>query len=106
MAVPSLLEVISGLTDIASGDGVSDDLRPTPWTPQTDALVLRGAELPGGMTTDSGHRYLLEVSIAIEVIDVWRAWRDGAMPSPEEATLAIIHYAETDAYQPVVDDDF
>lgn len=104
----SLLEVISGLTEAPCGDGVSGG--PTiyarmPWTPHADALVLRGAELPDGVLTDSGHRYLLEVNIAIEVIEVWSAWRDGVVPSPEVATLAVIHYAETDAYQPVADAD-
>ena len=68
-------------------------------------MVLRGGELPAGVVTNSGYRYLLEVRLAIEVIDVWRAWRGGAMPSREEATLAVIHYAETDAYQPVSPDD-
>jgi hypothetical protein len=76
-----------------------------PWTPQADALVLRVAELPDGVTTSSGNRYLLEVNLAIDVIEVWRAWRGGAIPTPEEATLAGIHYAETDVYQPVADDD-
>ena len=46
----------------------------------------------------------MEVNLAIEAIEVWRAWRGGAMPSAEQATLAVIHYAETDSYQPVADD--
>jgi hypothetical protein len=105
--VPSLLEVISRLTDIPGGDGVSGG--PTiyarlSWTPAADALVLRGEELPDGVATDFGYRYLLEVNLAIEVVEVWSAWRNGATPTPEEATQAVIHYAENDAYLPVDDD--
>jgi len=66
--------------------------------------VLRGADLPDGVTTNSGHRYLLEVDLANDVIEVWRAWRAGSMPTPEEATMAVIYYAQYDAYQPVDDD--
>jgi hypothetical protein len=34
-------------------------------------------------------------------VEVWSTWRDGATPTADEATLAIIYYAEHDAYQPV-----
>jgi len=104
IGVPSLLEVITHLHDISAGDGISPG--PTiyarlPWTPQSDAVVLRGDEVPDGVVTESGHQYLLEVDLAIEAVEVWSAWRDGATPTPEEATLAVIHYGENDAYQPV-----
>lgn len=102
-AVPTLLEVISRLDDIPSGDGYSPG--PTiyarrPWTPSSDALVLRGDDHPDGVTTESGHDYLLEVNLAVEVVEVWSAWRSGAIPTPEEATLAVIYYGEHDAYEP------
>jgi len=53
------------------------------------------------MTTESGHDYLLEVDLAREAVEVWSAWRGGAIPSPEEATLAVIYYGEHDAFQPL-----
>ncbi|MFD0730914.1 hypothetical protein [Planotetraspora mira] len=53
-------------------------------------------------STAPDHAHLLKVGIAQEVVEVWSAWRDGAPPTPEEATLAIIYYAEHDAYQSVV----
>ena len=107
MSVPSLLEVITHLHDIPPGDGYSSGptiyARP-PWSPQADAVVLRGEEVPDGVVAESGRQYLLEVDLAIEAVEVWSAWRDGATPTPEEATLAVIHYGENDAYQPVDDD--
>ena len=57
-------------------------------------LVLAGEEPPAGW------RYLLEVLIAREVLEVWSDWRDGRIPSVEEACDAIVHYADNDAYQP------
>lgn len=45
-------------------------------------------------------RYLLGTRIAKEVIEVWSEWRDGRVPSPEDALAAVLHYAENDAYLP------
>lgn len=100
----SLLEVVSSLHHVAAGDGYSAG--PTiyarcPWTPSTDAVVLRGDDVPEGLTTESGHHYLLEGVLAVEVIEVWSEWRAGAVPAPTEATMAVIYYGEHDAYQPL-----
>jgi hypothetical protein len=57
-------------------------------------LVLADEESP------EGWRYLLEVLIAREVLEVWSAWRNGRIPSVEEAREAVIYYADNDAYQP------
>ncbi|MBB4763806.1 hypothetical protein [Actinoplanes digitatis] len=104
--MPSLLEVITNLHEIPLGDGHSAG--PTiyakrPWTPSTDAVVLEGDDVPDGVTTESGHHYLLEVDLAIEAVEVWSEWRAGTIPTPEEATFAVIHYGEHDAYQPLQD---
>jgi hypothetical protein len=48
----------------------------------------------------SGLRYLLEVSLTTEVLDVWSSWRDGRIPSLAEACEAVVHYACHDAYLP------
>ena len=102
--MPSLLEVIVALRDVPLGDGFSAG--PTiyakhPWTSESDAVVLAGANVPDGVTTESGHHYLLEVNLAIEAVEVWSEWRAAVIPSPEEATSAVIYYAENDAYQPL-----
>lgn len=91
------------LRDIPGGDGSGG---PTiyakqPWAPSADAVVLRGRDLPEGGTTELGLDYLLEVNLAIEAVEVWSAWRAGAAPTAEEATAAVIHYAENDAHREV-----
>ena len=77
-AVPTLLEVIAHLGEIAANDGYSPG--PTiyaqqPWTISSDALVLSGDDCPDGVATESGHDYLLEVDLAREAVEVWSAWR-------------------------------
>jgi hypothetical protein len=61
----------------------------------TPALLVMSDEEP-----PADWRYLLEVLIAREVVEVWSAWRDGRAPSVEQACEAIVYYAENDAYQP------
>ena len=61
----------------------------------TPVLLVQGDDTP-----PAGYRYLLEVLIAREVLEVWTSWRDNREPSLEEACEAIIYYAENDAYQP------
>ncbi|WP_328414924.1 hypothetical protein OG470_21685 [Micromonospora sp. NBC_00389] len=65
-----------------------------PWSPEARAEAV---------VDDENQRpdYLLEVSLAREVLEVWSAWRGGRTPSPAEACAAVIHYAEWDAYLPV-----
>jgi hypothetical protein len=102
ITVPSLLEVFACLRNVPPGGVASAPtiyVR-TPWTPLADALILHGDDVPDGVATASGHRYLLEVDIALDVLEVWSAWRDGRTPTAEEATLAVIYYGEHDAYQP------
>jgi hypothetical protein len=66
-----------------------------PWTASTDVVVSEADTPP------DGHEYLLEVDVVLDVLRVWSAWRDGVLPTPEEAAEAVIHYAERDAYLPV-----
>jgi hypothetical protein len=72
-----------------------------PMTPDSEAVLLREDFLES--PTHPGFRYVLDVSIAREVLAVWSAWRGGARPSDEQAASAVIHYAQHDAYQPVGD---
>jgi hypothetical protein len=57
-------------------------------------LVLSDDDPPAGW------RYLLEVLLAREVVEVWRSWRDDRVPTLDEACEAIVYYADNDAYQP------
>lgn len=56
---------------------------------------------PPGIQTPEGMKYLLEVELAKEVIQVWKSWRNGREPSPLEKYQAVLYYAENDAYLPV-----
>ena len=49
------------------------------------------------------YAYLLEVDLAVEVIEVWSEWRGGVVPTQMQAAQAVIHYAEHDAYEPLDD---
>jgi hypothetical protein len=48
-----------------------------------------------------GMKYLMNVDAIKEVLEVWSAWRNGAVPTVEQATEAVIYYADHDCYLPV-----
>lgn len=56
---------------------------------------------PATTSAPQGFRYLLEVPIAQEVLEVWSAWRGGRQPTLPEKIEAIEYYARMDAYLPV-----
>ena len=62
----------------------------------TESLVLAEGDEP-----PPGFKYLLEVYLAKEVIEVWSKWRGGKRPSLTERIAAVAHYASHDAYLPV-----
>lgn len=49
----------------------------------------------------AGFAYLLEVDIALEVLEVWAEQRGGRTPTADEAVRAVIHYARYDSYEPL-----
>jgi hypothetical protein len=72
------------------------------WTETSAAIACLGLEdgsLPEAIEA-AGLKYLLEVNLAKEVLEVWRAWREGKEPSPTEKCQAIIYYAKHDSYLP------
>lgn len=64
----------------------------------SDAIVLAEDVVDGVAPSAPEFAYVLEVSVAGEVLDVWSRWRGGATPSRTEAVDAIIFYAANDAY--------
>jgi hypothetical protein len=70
-------------------------------TPAARAVVAAAAADGSPPSSAEGLRYLLEVSLAREAIEVWRAWRPGRTPSLEDKLAAVTHYAEHDAWLPV-----
>lgn len=93
--VPSLVDVVSAL---ASADPEATIYVSTPIGPYSDAVVCIEPD-DGG--SPAGFTYLIEVSLARNVLHVWSRWRDGKQPTLEEAARAVIHYAQYDAYEPV-----
>jgi hypothetical protein len=102
----SLIEVIATLDAIPPADGY--EVGPTifarkPWTPQSDAIVMRERAANLVAPTAPDYAYLLEGDLAVEVIEVWSEWRGGVVPTQVQAAQAVIHYAEHDAYEPLDD---
>jgi hypothetical protein len=69
----------------------------SPVSPETPVYLV-DEEL---VAPPEGTEYVLEVSLMRNVIKVWSAWRNGAVPSIPQACEAVLHYAERDAYLPV-----
>jgi hypothetical protein len=66
-------------------------------SPETPVyLVDEEAEEP-----PAGAEYVLELSLMKNVVKVWSAWRNGAVPTVPQACEAVLHYAKYDAYLPV-----
>jgi hypothetical protein len=71
-----------------------------PWTCESEAFATSENDVDLVELARTGVAYLLEVSIAREVIDVWRSWRAGSSPTSLDRCMAVIHYALHDAYLP------
>lgn len=90
----TLEELINQLTETDAGLTV---FAAEPWTAQSDATAVPNRD--GSSRPDAeGRAYLLEAVLIHDVLETWRAHRDGAVPSPQEACEAVIHYAEHDTY--------
>jgi hypothetical protein len=48
-----------------------------------------------------GGRYLLEIFLMKEVLEIWKDHRNGVEPTTSQKCEAIIYYASRDAYIPV-----
>ena len=48
-----------------------------------------------------GTVYVLGLILMKNVLKVWSAWRNGAVPTIPQACEAVLHYAKYDAYLPV-----
>lgn len=44
--------------------------------------------------------YLLEVSLALDVIRVWSQWRNNQEPTLDQKVEAVLHYARHDTFIP------
>lgn len=69
-----------------------------PWTERSNAVCAIEGSDEARAAMDLGLSYLLEVHLIREVAQVWSSWRAGAVPSTEDLVVAVIYYAENDAY--------
>lgn len=97
MAGTTPLAAILNQIDDMSGDLTIYVADTSQLLPTTNAVVL---EAPTGDTAPSDMRYLIEVSLAREVIRVWSHWRGGRTPTSDDMVKAVIYYAQNDAYMP------
>lgn len=67
------------------------------WHSTSEAILISCEQNP--KLEGNGKKYLLEVNVAKEVIEVWKKWHCRE-PSIEEKISAIIYYAQNDAYIP------
>jgi hypothetical protein len=86
---------VLGVLDKLDDDEATIFVKDGPVDESTESLVLAEGE-----ETSPGFKYLLEVYLAKNVIEVWSKWRDGKRPSRAERTTAEAHYASHDAYLP------
>jgi hypothetical protein len=88
------IDVVSVL---ASADPAAIIYAVPPFAPESDATI---STVDDEDHSQAGFAYLLDVTLARDVLDVWSNWRGGRHPTSEEAVKAVIYYAKRDAYEP------
>jgi hypothetical protein len=68
--------------------------------PMSGEIAALAQPEPSDGAAPTGFRYLLEVSLAREAIEVWSEWRSGRQPDSGDKADAVIYYAENNAYMP------
>ena len=92
-----MMRVGEALASLESLDGDATICAAKPWTAESRTVAREGgAEAQSAIA--AGMSYILETSVAREVVDVWSAWRDGRVPTVDERCQAAIHYADNDAH--------
>lgn len=97
-AQTTLRELLSSLAQLDDELTIYSTESPTPDSPAIAKVEPESGELRDEAT---GLVYLVEVFLAKEVAAVWRDWRDGREPTPDELCEAVVFYAERDAYLPI-----
>ena len=97
----TLEEVINRIDDYAEDAAIYAEQTQGHWYPDSLAFVTE-KELDGVFQTFEGvpMKYLLEIDLAREVIEVYQEHHYTRTPSNEEKLTAVIYYAENDCYLP------
>ena len=96
--MPTLSALLADLETLPIGSTL---YAAVPWSATSEAACSSSSQGQGVHVDGRDLAYLLEVEVALEVVDVWVQWRGGRRPSDAEACEAVIHYAQMDAYLPV-----
>ncbi len=99
----TLADVVASLDaqDPAARGGVGRTIfAEQPWCPESPAVVLEEDAMRGRAPSMPSYAYLLEVDLAVEVLEVWSTLRCGTAPAPEQAADALVHYAAHATHQP------
>lgn len=86
---------VLGDLDYLEDDEATIYVKDGPVDESTESLTLADGEEP-----PPGFKYLLEVYLAKNVVEVWSKWRGGKRPSRTDRITAVAHYASHDAYLP------
>lgn len=97
MTLAQLLENIESMDDDLTIYAAAEPL----WDESSEAVACREPDDASLPTEATGMTYLLEVSIAKEVVKVWSEWRNHRTPSASQKCEAVIYYAYNDSYLPV-----
>ncbi len=76
-----------------------------PLDENTEAILLSEDLLPSNGKPPDSMKYILEVFLVKEVLEVWQKWRNGKVPDRLEKYQAVLYYVNNDAYQPADSSD-
>jgi hypothetical protein len=93
----TLRDVIAGLDGFADDDTIYAEST----SPTARARVAAEPDDASVPAEAAGLNYLLEVAVAREAIEVWRAWRPGRTPTLDDKLAAVTYYATNDAWLPI-----
>src|SRR3954464_9709541 len=98
----TLAELVQNLDSLSDELTIYAEADPQ-WRPESKTVVrLDSDQTTRSISADGAQlEYLLEVSVAKEVIVVWREWHNGQTPTVEEMCRALIYYSTHDAYLPL-----
>lgn len=92
--------ILERLDEFADEDAIYIS-RESPVNAETNATVSTIDDDGAPLVAMESMTYLLEISIARDVLQVWSEWRGGRNPSIHEKVAAVVYYADTDAFLPV-----
>ena len=95
-ALGETMKLIEAVQQLPRLDGVLTIYARQPWAPSADAqLAFEGSEEEKKLKSEGRH-YFLEVFIARDLLEDWRASKKNA-PTDEQSCLRLIKYATNDA---------